>query len=411
MMKKIITIIILSIMSVNSFAEPIFNTKIPQPDYISNDWDGDGIINADDDDDDNDDILDINDSHPFGGKPGRSASSSGFIPDKINCGENFCYALVGGDVWSVGSNINGELGLGDNITRHEWTKTDMTGVSDIYAAYSTGFVLKDGVPWGSGWGAYGMLGTGNSQDSNIFVQSKINGVDSIKRSAYAAHVLKNGEIWSVGRNGYGGNFGIGTPSGDYLEWTKSTTISGVLDIATSSGHVIALTSSGVYGVGFNTSSQLGLNHKNNIATYEKSNLNGADYISNSVYASYAIINGEVFTTGSSSYYKGMGRIGNSSSTYQTTGQTGVDKAVGGRDTFAILREGKVFTYGYLPGYQNDSIYKEALLEGTVLDIESSSNGIYAITDKGVFFIGKNLSGLSGLGHSDEVSDWEKVVFN
>lgn len=41
-MKKIISIILLSTISIGSFSEGVFNMQIPQPDYISNDWDGDG---------------------------------------------------------------------------------------------------------------------------------------------------------------------------------------------------------------------------------------------------------------------------------------------------------------------------------------------------------------------------------
>lgn len=42
-MKKIISIILLSTISIGSFSEGVFNMQIPQPDYISNDWDGDGF--------------------------------------------------------------------------------------------------------------------------------------------------------------------------------------------------------------------------------------------------------------------------------------------------------------------------------------------------------------------------------
>lgn len=43
---------------------------MPQPNFISNDWDGDGKINSLDEDDDNDGIDDVDDSTPFRGRPG-----------------------------------------------------------------------------------------------------------------------------------------------------------------------------------------------------------------------------------------------------------------------------------------------------------------------------------------------------
>jgi hypothetical protein len=51
-MKKIISTMMLLTISLSSFAEGIYKTKIPQLDYISNDWDGDRIINSEDTDDD-----------------------------------------------------------------------------------------------------------------------------------------------------------------------------------------------------------------------------------------------------------------------------------------------------------------------------------------------------------------------
>ena len=65
-MKKILLSIIISSVSLSALAEVIFNIQIPQPDFVSNDWDGDNIPNIDDPDDDNDGIYDVNDSTPFG---------------------------------------------------------------------------------------------------------------------------------------------------------------------------------------------------------------------------------------------------------------------------------------------------------------------------------------------------------
>lgn len=75
-MKKIITTILLSTLSLGALSQGTFNMTIPQPDYVSNDWDGDGEINSVDTDDDNDGILDVNDDIPFGGNPGGSSTSN-----------------------------------------------------------------------------------------------------------------------------------------------------------------------------------------------------------------------------------------------------------------------------------------------------------------------------------------------
>jgi hypothetical protein len=64
-MKKIILSIIILSISFSAVSQITFNISIPQPDFISNDWDNDGDPNSTDPDDDNDGINDEDDSNPF----------------------------------------------------------------------------------------------------------------------------------------------------------------------------------------------------------------------------------------------------------------------------------------------------------------------------------------------------------
>jgi alpha-tubulin suppressor-like RCC1 family protein len=50
---------------------------------------------------------------------------------KIECGANHCYALVNGDVWSVGRNDHGQLGREGGTTI--WKPTNLSNVSDLVA--------------------------------------------------------------------------------------------------------------------------------------------------------------------------------------------------------------------------------------------------------------------------------------
>lgn len=75
-MKKILLIIISVSLSNIVISSPKFKYSIPQPDFVSNDWDGDTIPNATDPDDDNDGILDDNDDIPFGGTAGSGTYNS-----------------------------------------------------------------------------------------------------------------------------------------------------------------------------------------------------------------------------------------------------------------------------------------------------------------------------------------------
>jgi hypothetical protein len=101
-MKKIITAIILTTVSLSSFSEPSFKTAIPQPDYISNDWDGDGIINSEDPDDDGDGINDADDSSQFGGQSGKSVAAVVTAPTCIEDTNNY-------SVW-MGNHMNFYIG-------------------------------------------------------------------------------------------------------------------------------------------------------------------------------------------------------------------------------------------------------------------------------------------------------------
>lgn len=77
-MKKILTILLMSILSITTYATAtgVFQYQIPQPDLVTNDWDGDGIPNHLDPDDDNDNINDEDDSIPFGPPGGESSTPS-----------------------------------------------------------------------------------------------------------------------------------------------------------------------------------------------------------------------------------------------------------------------------------------------------------------------------------------------
>jgi hypothetical protein len=102
-MKKITALIILITLSLNSFAELKFYIKIPQPDYISNDWDGDGISNADDFDDDGDGVNDVDDSTPFGGKSGNAVEddeTTAQIKDETE-GFGITTVIVKSPIWSA----------------------------------------------------------------------------------------------------------------------------------------------------------------------------------------------------------------------------------------------------------------------------------------------------------------------
>lgn len=125
-MKKILLTILISTISLASFAG-IFNSTIPQPDFISNDWDNDGDPNSTDPDDDNDGVLDDDDSIPFG-ENGRNSTPNvilnSFTSNKISYFPNEDITLS----WSI-DNIR-SLNIFDDslLTSHVAEVTNKTSI-------------------------------------------------------------------------------------------------------------------------------------------------------------------------------------------------------------------------------------------------------------------------------------------
>lgn len=135
-MKKIIFTITLLTTSMSVFSIGVFNVQIPQPDFISNDWDGDGKSNAIDEDDDGDGILDINDDIPFGQPDGNSGVLSGITSFTANKSEIFIGETISFS-WNIEGNSNLSLFGG---TFNQLSGLDVTGInseSDVPIESST----------------------------------------------------------------------------------------------------------------------------------------------------------------------------------------------------------------------------------------------------------------------------------
>jgi hypothetical protein len=117
-MNKIIIMLVALAASVSVAAQINFQMTIPQPDFISNDWDNDGIPNAQDNDDDNDGILDEDDSSDFDHDGQSSVPNvviNGFSPNKFSyhVGEEL---TLNWDLDNVRSlNLYGDVNLSDYL--------------------------------------------------------------------------------------------------------------------------------------------------------------------------------------------------------------------------------------------------------------------------------------------------------
>ena len=141
------------------------------------------------------------------------------IPDKITSVKNIIAISAGsrfnvvlrsdGTVWTWGSNIYGELGMGDNEPRTVPTQIpSLNNVVEIAASYQTAYALKsDGTVWE--WG----LPIGNVTKSDGLNPVKLDIPIKVKhiyqKAGNAGAIDVNNEVWMWGSNS-SGQLGNGT---------------------------------------------------------------------------------------------------------------------------------------------------------------------------------------------------------
>jgi hypothetical protein len=180
-MKKIILAIMIASTSFSVLSQMTFNMTIPQPDFVSNDWDNDGLPNAVDNDDDGDGIDDENDSTPFGQSGQNSTPNvifNSFTSNKITIDPNESFNLF----WSFENPR--DLLLYDDVNKLNLI-SDVTGLTTLslnnintdttfYLDYITDSASLDIFTWinnGTSCGSYSPLeSTVNS--GTTFTQSR-----------------------------------------------------------------------------------------------------------------------------------------------------------------------------------------------------------------------------------------------
>lgn len=93
---------------------------------------------------------------------------------KTSCGESHCYGIKNGDLYVVGYNNLGQLGLGDREDRFEWTKVDMSEKVieiDAYSNYGF-FITVSGFAYSTGANEGGKLG--QPERANYDIWTKVN---------------------------------------------------------------------------------------------------------------------------------------------------------------------------------------------------------------------------------------------
>ena len=167
-----------------------------------------------------------------------------------------------GTVWIWGDHGAGDLGNGTyGVSSAPMQVPGLAGITAVAAGYQLTLALRnDGTVWTLGYGAAGQLGNGSKESSTKPVMvSGLSGIKAVAAGYMHALALKaDGTLWSWGYNHEGqlGNFQL--QAEESARPVRSGTLSGVVAIAASASHSVAVDSHGiVWAWGQNDGGSLG----------------------------------------------------------------------------------------------------------------------------------------------------------
>ena len=165
-----------------------------------------------------------------------------------------------GNVYSAGSNVDGQLGDGSNIDSDSFVQVMISSFLKIIAISAGGkhsmVMLRGGSVWVTGCNSHGQLGDGSLTSTSTFVRVIKDRAKAVAAGSRHSMVLtRDGAVWLTGSNEYG-QLGIETV-------TYHTTFTKVIEnkakaIAAGSFHNMVLKTDGsVWATGSNEYGQLG----------------------------------------------------------------------------------------------------------------------------------------------------------
>lgn len=230
-------------------------------------------------------------------------------------------------LWVIGSNADGQLGLGDIKDRSKWVNAGLTNVSLVACGNYYSLCVANNYLYVTGDNSKGQLGLGYTGGSlnkwtqlgygNIYALACGGDIGNIKNTFYSMFISK-GQLWETGDNSYG-QLGLNPASYPNLcQWTPIRT-NYVTQVACGYAHSIYIGDDGssLYVTGANDSGQLGLGYKGNPVTQwtKVTNINSSYFTGvgcgrwHSVISAYGPYNGNynywIWVTGNSS----MGQLG------------------------------------------------------------------------------------------------------
>ena len=159
------------------------------------------------------------------------------------------------ELWGIGSNVYGQLGLGHNNSVTEWTKL-ADNVAQVSGGVSfTIYLATDGTVYTAGRNNYGQLGTQDNYDYNTWQQITPNGKDVAAGSYHTLITKTDNILYGCGRNDY---YQLGKNNTSHYNYL--TPIDTGVDFARGGlAHtLIRLTTGALYACGSNAYGQIGL---------------------------------------------------------------------------------------------------------------------------------------------------------
>ncbi|HET9829535.1 MAG TPA: PKD domain-containing protein [Nocardioidaceae bacterium] len=179
----------------------------------------------------------------------------------VATGHNSTLALCGnGTVWAWGLNTEGQLGDGTRTTRRAPVRVaGLTGAVAIAAGRDMSYAIKsDGTAWGWGDNQYGELGDGSTTDrvSLVRIGALSNVVGIAGGRDHGLALRSDGSVYAFGWNAYG-QLGDGTLTDRSSPVLVSGLSSGVTEVVAGAHHSYALRAGQVLSWGRNYRAELG----------------------------------------------------------------------------------------------------------------------------------------------------------
>lgn len=224
------------------------------------------------------------------------------IKNIFTTGKNIFFIKNDGSLWGIGSNSNGELGIGNTEIQNTPVRIEIDNVKTVISGIShTFFITTDNKLFATGDNSFGQLGTGDFENRTTPVEIDMDNVKQVVCGDFHTTILKNdGSVYATGFNEQG-ELGIGSTENQNI-FVKAN-IEDVEEVFYGGYHTIyKKTTNEFYVTGNNSEGQLGLGHNKNQLTPVKLNFDNIKTVQSGAYFTLITTeSGEVFATGSNDY--------------------------------------------------------------------------------------------------------------